>query len=203
MCSPRLVLASASPRRRELLGALQVPFTVVPSHADETLPPGLPPAPAIETVARLKAEEVASRLPPETWVLAADTAVVLGDRIFGKPAGRADAESMLRALAGRSHQVITAVALLGPDVAEGFSVTTEVRFRTLSAAQLRWYAALDEPHDKAGGYAIQGQGAFLVESIRGSYTNVVGLPMAEVADHLETAGLVPWQAPPAREACGG
>ena len=203
MCPPQFILASASPRRRELLGALEIPFSVVPSHADETLPEGLTPASAIEAVARLKADEVAARMPPGCWVLAADTAVVLGDRILGKPADRADAESMLGALAGCSHQVITAVALLGPAVTEVFSVATDVRFRPLSLAQVRWYASLDEPYDKAGAYAIQGQGAFLVEAIDGSYTNVVGLPMAEVADHLEAAGLVPWGIAPVREACGG
>ncbi len=202
MSPPGFILASASPRRKELLGALHIPFTVVPSHADETLPPGLAPAVAIEAVARLKADEVAARMPPGCWVLAADTAVVLGDRVLGKPDDQADAESMLRTLAGRSHQVITAVALLGPAVAEVFSVTTDVRFRPLSPAQVHWYASLDEPYDKAGAYAIQGQGAFLVESINGSYTNVVGLPMAEVVDHLEAAGLVPWGTAPAREACG-
>ena len=108
MCPPQFILASASPRRRELLGALEIPFSVVPSHADETLPEGLTPAAAIEAVARLKADEVAARMPPGCWVLAADTAVVLGDRILGKPADRADAESMLGALAGCSHQVTTA-----------------------------------------------------------------------------------------------
>ncbi|MDF1551721.1 MAG: Maf family protein [Deferrisomatales bacterium] len=203
MSPHRFILASASPRRRELLGALHMPFTVVPSHAEETLPVGLAPAAAIEAVARIKADEVAGRVHQGCWVLAADTAVVLGDRVLGKPATRADAESMLRALAGRSHQVITAVALLGPDVAEVFSVTTDVRFRPLSLEQVRWYASLDEPYDKAGGYAIQGQGAFLVEAINGSYTNVVGLPMAEVVDHLEAAGLALWGIAPAREACGG
>jgi len=199
MSQPRLVLASASPRRRELLDALQVPFSVVVSRADETLPTGLAPAAAIEAVARAKALEVAARVAAECWVLAADTAVVLGERALGKPVDRADAEAMLGALAGRTHQVITAVALFGPAREELFSVTTAVRFRPLCAAQVRWYAGLDEPYDKAGAYAIQGQGAFLVEAIDGSYTNVVGLPMAEVANHLETAGLVPWAVPTAEE----
>lgn len=199
MSQPRLVLASASPRRRELLDALQVPFSVVVSHADETLPTGLAPAAAIEAVARAKALEVAARVAAECWVLAADTAVVLGERVLGKPVDRADAEAMLGALAGRTHQVITAVALLGPAREELFSVTTAVRFRPLRTAQVRWYVGLDEPYDKAGAYAIQGQGAFLVEAIDGSYTNVVGLPMAEVANHLEAAGLVPWAVPTAEE----
>lgn len=196
MSQSRLVLASASPRRRELLEALQVPFSVVVSRADEILPTGLAPVAAIQAVARAKALEVAARVGPECWVLAADTAVVLGERVLGKPVDRADAVAMLGALAGRTHQVITAVALLGPAREVLFAVTTAVRFRRLQAAQVRWYAGLDEPYDKAGAYAIQGQGAFLVEAIDGSYTNVVGLPMAEVADHLEAAGLVPWTVPP-------
>jgi septum formation protein len=200
MGSPRLILASASPRRRELLGALQIPFTVLPSRADESLPEHGSPAAAIERVAMAKAEEVAGRTPPGHWVLAADTAVVVDNRTLGKPADRADALAMLAALAGRVHQVITAVALLGPETREVFSVCTEVRFRRLSREQLEWYAALDEPYDKAGAYAIQGQGAFLVETIDGSYTNVVGLPMAEVVERLEAAGLTPWQPPCPEEA---
>jgi septum formation protein len=191
---PRLILASQSPRRRELLGALGVPFAVVPSHADESLPGDLPLGSALEAVALRKAQEVASSAagPDPFWVLGADTAVVVGERVLGKPRDRADAVAMLGALSGRAHRVITAVALVGPAVSRSLRVETQVTFEPLTAAQIAWYADLDEPYDKAGAYAIQGRGAFLVASIRGSYTNVVGLPMAETVRLLEGAGLTPW-----------
>ncbi|MHB8767148.1 MAG: Maf family protein [Deferrisomatales bacterium] len=199
----RLVLASASPRRRELLSALQVAFDVVPSGADEALPPGLAADPALEAVARRKALEVLRRVGAHRWVLAADTGVVLGREVFGKPAGRAEAEAMLRALSGRTHRVVTAVALAGPGPERVLSVSTDVTFRALSEPELAWYAGLAEPYDKAGAYAIQGQGAFLVAAICGSYTNVVGLPMAETADLLAGLGLAPWSDPEPRRAAGG
>ncbi len=188
----RLVLASGSPRRRELLAALGVPFEVVPGRADETLPEGEPLHRALELVALRKAREVAGRAGPDAWVLGADTAVVQGERVFGKPRDRGEARRFLEALSGAEHRVITAVALLGPDVSRTLSVATRVRFRRVSEEQAAWYASLEEPYDKAGGYAIQGSGAFLVEAIEGSYTNVVGLPMAETADLLEQAGFAPW-----------
>jgi septum formation protein len=110
---------------------------------------------------------------------------------------------MLEALSGRVHQVITAVALLGPDCEQTLSVVTDVGFRELTGPQIAWYTALDEPYDKAGGYAIQGRGAFMVAEIRGSYTNVVGLPMAETVDLLEKQGFAPWsQTPAGREISG-
>jgi len=197
------ILASGSPRRREFLGALGLSFEVRPSHADETLPPGLPLAEALVAVARRKARDVGRTAPPGAWILAADTTVALGERVFGKPRDRAEAEEFLRALSGATHRVVTAVAFLGPDTDRSFSVSTEVRFRSLSEPEIAWYASLSEPYDKAGGYAIQGQGAFLVAEIRGSYTNVVGLPMAETADLLAEAGLAPWcAAAPPRAARG-
>jgi septum formation protein len=198
-----LILASASPRRRDLLSALQVPFRVCPVQADETLPASLPVAQGLPAVALRKARMAARHAPADSWVLAADTAVVLGDRVFGKPRDRGEAEGFLRALSGQTHQVLTAVAFLGARVESGLCVATDVRFRPITEAQIAWYASLDEPYDKAGGYAIQGQGAFLVAEIRGSYTNVVGLPMAEVADLLESVGLVPWGARVDQAACHG
>lgn len=188
----RLVLASGSPRRKRFLAELGISFEVVPSRADETLPSGLPVAAAIEAVAARKAREVRERGAGSRWVLGADTAVVLGERVFGKPRDRDDAVAMLRALSGRSHRVITGVALVGPGGEHSLAVETEVVFRALSGAQIAWYAASEEPYDKAGGYAIQGRGSFLVAAIRGSYTNVVGLPMAETVDLLDAAGLIPW-----------
>jgi septum formation protein len=195
----QLILASGSPRRRELLSALGLRFQVVPSSVDETLAPELSVSVALEELAVRKAAEVQAR--GAEWVLAADTSVVLGGTVFGKPGSRGEACEMLRALSGRTHSVVTGVALLGVDSARTFSVETAVTFRQLTARQISWYAALDEPYDKAGAYAIQGRGAFLVESIRGSYTNVVGLPMAETVDALEAAGLLTWTGPDTADGC--
>ncbi len=186
-----LVLASASPRRLELLGRLGIPVEVRPSRVDESLPPGRPLGEALEAVARRKAAAVAHQVAP-AWVLAADTAVVLGERVMGKPRGPDEAREMLRALSGRVHRVITAVALLGPGADRTVAVETRVRFRRLSEDEIAWYTGLDEPYDKAGAYGIQGRGAFLVESIEGSYTNVVGLPLSETVDLLRPTGLLPW-----------
>lgn len=198
-----LILASASPRRRELLSALRIPFQVFPGHVDETLPANLPIEGGLQSVALRKAREVARRARANAWILAADTAVVLGDRVFGKPKDRGEAGEFLQALSGRVHRVLTAVAFLGPDWEQSLCVSTEVGLRKLTEAQIAWYTSLDEPYDKAGGYAIQGQGAFLVAEIRGSYTNVVGLPMAEVTDLLEAAALVPWGHSTVAQACHG
>ncbi len=187
-----VILASASPRRRELLGALGVSFTVRESRADESLPPGLTLTEALAEVALRKARDVGRTAPAGSWILAADTAVVLGDRVLGKPRDRVEAESFLQALSGVSHRVLTGVGLIGPPGERSVTVATEVRFRPLSEAEIAWYVSLPEPYDKAGGYAIQGSGAFLVAGIRGSCSNVVGLPMAETALLLSDAGLAPW-----------
>lgn len=201
MANP-LVLASASPRRRELLEALGIPLIVVPTDADESLPEGEPLHDALEEVAARKARDAARRVPGHPWILAADTAVVTGKHVLGKPRGPAEAESMLRELSGRTHRVLTAVAFRNRGKEKTFTVETGVTFRSLSPAQIAWYVSTPEPYDKAGAYAVQGIGAFLVSSLRGSYTNVVGLPMAETVALLEEAGLVPWARAAEREACG-
>ena len=190
---PLLLLASRSPRRRDLLSAAGIPFEVRPSLADETIPDGLPLGEALQEVALRKAREVAGTASPGAWVLAADTAVVVDGRALGKPRDRAEAREMLEALSGRVHRVITAVALLGPGRDRSVAVETRVRFRRLHPDEIGWYVALDEPYDKAGAYAIQGRGAFLVQGIEGSYTNVVGLPMSETVDLLRSSGLLPWE----------
>ena len=189
-----LILASASPRRRELLGQIGIAFRVEPAHVDETVRPGEPPRDYVLRVAREKAEKVAERA--EGLVLAADTSVVIGTEILGKPADAKDALRMLRALSGRAHRVITAVALArgGSGATESIVVETEVEMRQASDEELRWYVATGEPMDKAGGYAIQGAGGMLVKAIRGSYSCVVGLPLAETVALLEAAGLsLPWR----------
>jgi septum formation protein len=183
-CVP-LVLASGSPRRRELIGDLGLDFDVKPSQAEESAPlPDENPTDYALRMATLKTEEVAARFPGRV-VLGADTIVVLGDRIMGKPADATDALTMLTALSGRTHQVITAFCLIladGSVVSQ--AVSTDVDMRRSGAEELRGYIATGEPMDKAGAYAIQGKGTFLVTAIRGSYTNVVGLPVARVLEVL-------------------
>ncbi len=179
---PSLVLASASPRRRELLGGLGLAFAVRPVDLDETPRPGEEPQPYVLRLAR---EKAAARAAPGELVLAADTIVVLDGELLGKPRDPEDARRMLRRLAGREHTVYTGVALeepgTGPSDAVGRRTAavdaSEVRIAELSDEQIAWYVATGEPLDKAGSYAVQGLGALLVERIAGNYTNVVGLPL--------------------------
>jgi septum formation protein len=189
-------LASASPRRGELLRQIGAPFRVRPAAIDERPLPGEPPAAYVSRLAAAKAEAVWGMLAAaETRpVLAADTAVVLGDEILGKPADPGEAVAMLERLSGRTHHVLTAVALRhggGTDMAASDS---EVRFRPTTAAERQAYCATGEPFDKAGGYGIQGHAAVFVESLRGSYSGVVGLPLFETAMLLERCGLEFWLA---------
>ncbi len=185
-----LVLASASPRRRELLAGAGYVFEIVAPAADETPIVGEDATAYVARLARAKAEDVARRR-PGVAVLAADTAVVLGGRIFGKPVDRDDALRMLRELAGREHQVITAACVLAPAGRFEAVAVTQVRFRAADEAALAAYVATGEPMDKAGAYAIQGRGGDLVAGIRGSRTNVIGLPMDEVRELLHRAGVRP------------
>lgn len=190
---PRLVLASQSPRRRELLGQLGLALEVRPAHADESVAPGEPPRDYVLRVARDKARAV-----PGELVLAADTAVVLGGEVLGKPEGEEDARRMLRALSGTDHEVLTAVVVrrTAPALELDAVVATRVRFAPLSAREIDWYVGTGEPLDKAGAYAIQGAGGAFVLAVEGSVSNVVGLPLAETAALLRRAGLaLPWEAP--------
>jgi septum formation protein len=185
-----LILASGSPRRLELLTRLGVPFDVIVSGADETLVPDLDPEEQALRLAEHKAQAVAATL-NEGLVLAADTIVVLDGQVIGKPEDDAEAAEFLRLLSGRTHRVITGLALV--DVSSGAlqrrSVSTAVRMRAFTEPEVMAYVATGEPRDKAGGYAIQGQGAALVDAIYGCYTNVVGLPLCEVAAMLQKAGV--------------
>ena len=182
----RLVLASASPRRTELLKQAGLTFVVHPAEVDEGRLPGEPPAAFVERVALLKARTVSAEHPSAT-VLGADTAVVLGDEVFGKPRDEGDAARMLRALSGRSHAVMTGVAL----VAAGWTLTrvetTTVWFSQLSPEDIAGYVSSGEPMDKAGAYAIQGLASRFIPRIEGSYTNVVGLPVAAVVEMMKAA----------------
>ena len=181
-----ILLASRSPQRRALLGALGIDFQVAVSGIDEGLDPLVN--------ARAKAEDVAGRLgvPAGGAVLGADTEVILDGRALGKPADRADAQTMLGALSGRDHLVRTAVCLITQrDRVERVDETTVV-IRPLSETMRAWYLATGEWHERAGGYAIQGAGAALVERIAGDYTTVVGLPLGALVGALEELGLTPW-----------
>ncbi|HEV2441073.1 MAG TPA: Maf family protein [Steroidobacteraceae bacterium] len=188
---PVLCLASMSPWRRELLAQIGVPHRVVAAHVDESLQPTEAPADYVARLARLKAATVRQRgevLP----VLAADTTVVLEGSVYGKPSGRADGLAMLAALAGRAHQVLTAVALA---TASGVALrvnSSSVRFRDIDPAEMEAYWETGEPRDKAGGYAIQGYGAVFVAELSGSYSGVMGLPLLETAELLREAGIRYW-----------
>ena len=182
-----LVLASASPRRAEILTALGIPFTVVATDIDETVAPGESGRAAASRLAAEKAAASAA-LSPGDWVLAADTLVLLDDAILGKPRDGTDARGMLRRLSGREHRVVTAVSLTrasGP----GLEAIEEsrVRIAPLDEEEIRWYVSTGEPLDKAGAYAVQGLGARFVESVEGSFTNVMGLPARSVYRLLREA----------------
>ncbi len=186
--APLLCLASRSPRRRELLTQIGVPHLVSAADIDETLLPGERAADYVVRMARAKALAVHSRgmaLP----VLAADTTVVLDERVCGKPADEAEAVAMLTALSGRSHTVLTAVALAVHGTLTQRLSASEVRLRPLSRAECLAYWRTGEPRDKAGGYAVQGRGAAFIEHLRGSYSGVMGLPLYETAELLRAAGL--------------
>ena len=188
-----LILASASPRRRELLQNAGLRFRVIPSQTAEEVRPGEAPRDYVQRTARDKARAVA-RDHPAAWILAADTIVEIDGQILGKPRDEADGRRMLGLLSGRHHRVMTAFVVLGAEHQVERLVTSTVRFKPLSEAQIGAYLASGEPADKAGAYAIQGQGRALVADMQGSYTNVVGLPMDEVLACLQALGI---QTPPA------
>jgi len=188
-----LLLASASPRRRELLAQIGVPTQRVHCEVDEQVMPDELPAAYVERVTRDKVLAGVAASPVGAVVLAADTAVVLDEQILGKPRDREHAAQMLAALSDREHQVLTAVAVARGEQVELRLVTTQVRFRCLSAAEIAAYWASGEPADKAGAYGIQGLGAVFVAHISGSYSAVVGLPLLETAALLEGFGISCWQ----------
>ena len=180
-----LILASASPRRRELLAQHGIAFEVVPSDVPEVPRPGELPEAFAQRVAREKALEVARRR-PGTYVLGADTVVAVDATILGKPAGRTDAQRMLRLLSGRWHRVLTAVALVDPDGhVEQVLGASDVEFDQLTSEDIDGYLATDEPFDKAGAYAVQGLAGKFVKQVRGSQSNVIGLPMEMVTALLQ------------------
>lgn len=191
----QLYLASSSPRRRELLTQIGLPFHIVPASIDETPETGESAVAYVERLARGKAlaglHFLAQRA--DVCVLGADTAVVLDGRILGKPVDRADALAMLQALSGREHEVLTAVAVANRDRCEARVVSSRVMFRTVSMEEAQRYWETGEPQDKAGGYAIQGLAAVFVSRVEGSYSAVVGLPLCETAALLADFSIACWQ----------
>ena len=183
--SGRLILASASPRRIEMMKLMGLVFEVVPSGIDEDTRRGETPR---EHALRLSGEKAlaVARLHPDAWVLGADTIVIIDREVLGKPGSPPEAQSMLEKLSGRAHEVFTgfSIAGRGKGILARQVVESTVHFREIAPDEMAWYIAAEEPYDKAGGYAVQGMGAFFVREIRGSYTNVVGLPLCEVVDAL-------------------
>ena len=183
----RIVLASASPRRAELLRAAGIAFDVMPADVDETPRSGETPEPYVRRIAEAKVREVAARAHGR-GVVAADTTVVIDKEMLGKPRDDEDARRMLRLLSGRSHEVLTAVSVVGGPQGSAPQVRTErteVTFAPLGESEIDWYVATGEPRDKAGAYAIQGYASRFVTRIDGSYSNVVGLPIALVYQMLK------------------
>jgi septum formation protein len=191
--SPVLRLASQSPRRRELLAQIGVPHAVAVPDVDEGARSGEAVAAYVERVARAKAEAIWQRL-QDLPVLGADTTVVLDGRSLGKPRDRAEGVAMLRALAGREHQVLTSVALVTAAGTRCVTSCSTVRMRACSEQERDRYWDTGEPRDKAGGYAIQGLGAIFIESLQGSYSGVMGLPLFETAQLLAAARVPCWSA---------
>ena len=188
----KLILASASPRRRELLASIGLEFEVLPSNVPEVHREGEAPEEYVARLSRDKAAALATAH-PSRWVIAADTTVLLGDQLLEKPVDAADAARMLGAIAGRTHIVYTGVTLENAerDYRETRVAESEVRMLPLSPEEIEWYVRTGEPLDKAGAYAVQGIGAMFIESIHGSYTNVVGLPLATLFLMLRRAGIDP------------
>ena len=186
-----ITLASASPRRQALLRQIGVPHTVYPAHIDESRAPGETPAAYVARLAAEKAEAV-FRARPHAVVLAADTAVALDGELFGKPADQIEGLRMLDALSGRTHEVLTAVSVHHAGGADGRLSVSAVSFRALTPDERRRYWDSGEPLGKAGGYAIQGLAATFIERIAGSYSGVMGLPLAETAALLAAAGVRLW-----------
>lgn len=184
----QIILASASPRRQELLDQIKVTYWVHPVDLDETPLPDETPVDYVQRLAAEKSAACIAQLGDSLPVLAADTAVVLGDLIMGKPKDRDDAVAMLRQLSGKMHRVYSAISLRGREHGQAISIT-EVTFRLLTESEIAAYWQSGEPLDKAGSYAIQGRGGVFVESLSGSFSGVVGLPLFETAELLSRQGI--------------
>ena len=175
----KIILASSSPRRRELIELLNCPFEVCVKEIDELIDKTFSPEENVQRLARLKAEAIANKYKAH-WIIGADTMVCLDEHILGKPHDEIEAAKMLKLLSGKIHRVITGVALVKEDEVINFFETTYVKMKQLSDAEIEWYIATKEPMDKAGAYGIQGKGAVFIERIEGDYYNVVGLPIHQI-----------------------
>lgn len=178
-----IILASASPRRRELMKLITDNFTAVSVDADETIPPDTKPLKASEYLACLKAESAAEKF-PENIVIGCDTTVICGNKILGKPENKDECREFMKMLSGRTHQVATGCCIMTKNVLDSFTVITDVTFRQLPDSEIEEYISTSEPYDKAGGYGIQGKGSLLIEKINGDYFNVVGLPVSRLNQEL-------------------
>ena len=179
----QIILASASPRRKELMGLFHIPFVIRAADIDETMDPGKAPYDEVARVSRCKA--LAVKREPDDVVVAADTIVVCQGRVLGKPHSPEEAAAMLRLLSGREHQVMTGCTVLRGDRAETFTEVTDLTFRELTGEEIRAYVASGEPMDKAGAYGIQGGAALFCPGIRGDYYNVMGLPVCRLGQALK------------------
>jgi len=187
----KIILASSSPRRKELLERIGLRFEVIPSEIEERAIAGETPIEHVMRLAKEKTFEVANNL-KASCIIGADTIVLLDGEILGKPAGEDEARRMLQRLSGREHKVITGFCIFETDTKELITdyTVTRVMIKDLTEEEIEAYLKTEESFDKAGGYAIQGKGSFLVKEIKGSYTNVVGLPLCEVVEALQRAGAV-------------
>ena len=188
---PKLILASKSPRRKYLLEQAGLTFSIIPSDFDERTVTISEPDAYVKKLAEAKASDI-SEQHPASWIIGADTIVLIDNKILGKPGSNAEARSMLKQLSGKTHQVLTGYCICCKNKNTVYSETakTDVHFKSLSNAEIDWYIQSGEPFDKAGAYAIQGIGTFLVKRINGSYTNVVGLPVCEVIEYLMAQGVL-------------
>lgn len=186
-----LILASSSPRRRDLLNQAGLSFVVIPSTIDESSVSMTSPEEHVRILAEAKAHEVACRY-PESWIIGADTMVLVQNSVLGKPRSRTEARSMLQSLSGRGHTVLTGYCICCERAQRSFSETVQTRvvFRPVTDEEIDWYVSTEEPFDKAGAYAAQGLGTFLIKRVEGSYSNVVGLPVCEVVELLLREGVI-------------
>ncbi len=186
-----IILASKSPRRRRLLESAGIEFTIMPSGVQENDFLLLKPENYVRTLAEAKAYDIADKR-LKSWIIGADSIVLINDTILEKPESVSDARQMIQQLNGKSHFVLTGYSIICKQSAFTFTdvVKTEVIFKKLTDEEIEWYIHTKEPYDKAGGYAIQGLGSFMIKNINGSYTNVVGLPVCEVLDQLYQQGVI-------------
>ena len=184
--SKSFILASASPRRQDLIRSVGLKFKIIPAHVNEEYLADESPREHVKRLSLSKAMAIAPKN-PDAWVLGADTIVVIDGLILGKPKNKKQAREMLEMLSGREHKVFTGftLACVVAKVCKTKIIESAVQFKKISPAEMEWYVSCDEPYDKAGGYAVQGKGAYFIKSIRGSYTNVIGLPLCEVLEELQ------------------